>query len=274
MSEYNLPLVSVVIALYNSDRYIEETIDSVLSQSYSNFEVIVVDDCSTDNSLEVVKKVSEGDPRVHLISLDSNSGGPAIPRNRGIDYSKGDYLAFLDADDVWLPSKIKLQLEYMQENEYLFSSTGVMFIDALGGKIRKNKTLSKVKHIFLYKNYKQLLLSNTIALSSVLMRRDFLGERRFNTESNLIAVEDYYLWLELYADSDYRCSYLNDDLVKYRVHDDAISSGYNRQQIRSLYCVTKHLISNNRCDYYSSVLMLFVIFFVKHVKVRLFGWLA
>lgn len=101
----NKPLISIITPIFNGEKYILETIQSVLDQTYTNWEMMIVDNKSTDNSIEVIKTVC--DDRIKIIHLEYNSGGPARPRNVGLDNAKGEYIAFLDADDVWLPASLK-----------------------------------------------------------------------------------------------------------------------------------------------------------------------
>ena len=105
-------LVSVIIPVYNSEKYVKEAIDSVLKQTYQNFEIIVVDDCSTDNSCQIIKKID--DQRIRLIKLDKNSG-VAVARNIAIENAKGQYIAFLDSDDIWLEDKLLQQIKQMRK---------------------------------------------------------------------------------------------------------------------------------------------------------------
>ncbi len=125
----NSPLVSIVIPLFNAKEYISETIESVLNQSYKNLEVIVVDDCSTDGSYLVVEEFSKLDSRVKLIRMEKNFGGPAKPRNIGVENSKGEYIAFLDADDIWEEDKLEVQIGLMEQEGYNFTSTNLLNVD-------------------------------------------------------------------------------------------------------------------------------------------------
>ena len=108
------PLVSVILPNFNSDQFIDQAIDSVLSQTYNNLELIIVDDCSNDKSIKIIKAYLRQDPRVHLLQLETNSGGPATPRNNGILKAQGQYIAFIDSDDVWFSSKLKTQIDFMK----------------------------------------------------------------------------------------------------------------------------------------------------------------
>src|SRR5690625_4333075 len=114
MNALNQTLVSVITPAYNAERFIEETIESVLQQTYSEWEMIIVDDRSTDNTVAIIERYVKKDDRIKLIELPDNSGS-AVARNTAMDHARGRYLAFLDSDDLWLPEKLERQLKFMQE---------------------------------------------------------------------------------------------------------------------------------------------------------------
>lgn len=118
--------VSIIMPSYNTARFITETVESVLAQSYTDWELIIVDDCSTDNTDEVAAGFT--DPRIRYLKNEKNSGA-AVSRNRALREAKGRYIAFLDSDDVWLPEKLERQLAFMQENGYAFSYTNYCEMD-------------------------------------------------------------------------------------------------------------------------------------------------
>ena len=124
------PLISVIIPVFNGDKYIEATLASVFNQSHQNFEVLVVDDCSTDRTYELVSSISMVESRVTIVRLNENMGAPAGPRNIGIKRSSGEWIAFLDADDIWHPRKLESQLKAVKESETQFcSARAVNFVD-------------------------------------------------------------------------------------------------------------------------------------------------
>ena len=104
--------VSVITPMYNCEKFISETIESVLNQTYTNWEMIIIDDCSTDKSKQIVKQYIERDKRIRLIALNENSGA-AVARNKGIEVSSGRFIAFLDGDDLWEPNKLEKQIQFM-----------------------------------------------------------------------------------------------------------------------------------------------------------------
>ena len=114
--------VSVITPMYNCEKFISETIESVLNQTYTNWEMIIIDDCSTDKSKQIVKQYIERDKRIRLIALNENSGA-AVARNKGIEVSSGRFIAFLDGDDLWEPNKLEKQIQFMTEKNIGFSFT-------------------------------------------------------------------------------------------------------------------------------------------------------
>ncbi len=120
MKDYGL--VSIITPSYNSSKYIAETIESVLNQTYTNWEMIITDDCSTDNTCEIVEIYIKNDSRIKLLHLNENSGA-GIARNNSIKVAKGKYIAFLDSDDLWLPYKLERQLDFMNKKDIGVSYT-------------------------------------------------------------------------------------------------------------------------------------------------------
>ena len=120
-------LVSIITPCYNSEKFIEECITSVLNQSYQNWEMLIVDDNSSDNSSILIKSYSKQDDRIKPIFLNDNLG-PAMARNKAISIAKGKYIAFLDSDDIWLPKKLEIQINFMKKNNcsFVFSSYSVI----------------------------------------------------------------------------------------------------------------------------------------------------
>ena len=138
-------LVSIIMPSYNTALYIEKTIQSVLDQTYPNWELIIVDDCSTDNTDEVLEKIK--DTRIHYLKNEKNSGA-AVSRNKALRESKGQWIAFLDSDDLWMPNKLEKQIRFMEENGYAFSYTNYEEIDVNGNKtgvtVTGPKKISKI----------------------------------------------------------------------------------------------------------------------------------
>jgi teichuronic acid biosynthesis glycosyltransferase TuaG len=116
------PLISIITPCYNGALFIAQAIESVIAQTYKNWEMIIVDDCSTDMSLDIALSYAAKDKRIKVLKMEQNSGA-ALARNKAIKVSRGEYLAFLDSDDIWLPEKIEKQLQFMQKNDSDFSFT-------------------------------------------------------------------------------------------------------------------------------------------------------
>ena len=116
----NLELVSVIMPVYNSEKTISRSIESILSQTYSNIELLITDDCSNDKSISIIKKYKLGDNRIRLFSLNTNSGA-GVARNNSIKNSKGRYIAFCDSDDVWLENKLEIQIQFLKKSGQAFT---------------------------------------------------------------------------------------------------------------------------------------------------------
>lgn len=205
-------LVSVIIPSHNSSNYIQKTIDSVLCQTYKNFEIIIVDDGSLDNSVEIIKKYALLDKRLVLFDLKSNFG-VSYARNFGISKSKGDYYCFLDSDDLWDKDKLKLQLSFMQKNNFLFSFTSYNLINS------KNMIIKKKIKVPCIVNYKGLLKENSIACSTVMISKSICSSDFFSKNKH----EDYIAWLSLLK-INIKGHGLDKVLVSYRKTRNSISA--------------------------------------------------
>lgn len=180
-------MVSVITPCYNSQDYIGACIDSVLNQSYPDWEMIIVDDCSIDNSALIIKKYCSIDYRIKYLKTKVASGSPAMPRNIGIENAQGEYIAFLDSDDLWLPDKLQKQSEFMEKNNYSFVYSDYEKMSWDGkreGRILKMRACS---------SYWDTLESCSIPCLTVLLDRKLIGETRFKS----IPKEDYGFWLEI-----------------------------------------------------------------------------
>lgn len=184
------PLVTVVTPCYNASKYLSETIDSVIAQSYKNWEMLIVDDCSSDKSVEIIRNYHQKEPRVKLLQTPNNTGSPAIPRNIGIEHSAGRYIALLDADDIWYPYKLEQQVKYMEENNINISYTNGNMIDDMG-----NITRSIIKQPSV--DYRGTLKRNELSCSSAIFKKEILGNLRFRN----MPKEDFVFWLHLLKDT-------------------------------------------------------------------------
>lgn len=179
-------LVSVIIPVYNSSKTIEKTIESVLSQSYADFEIIIIDDCSTDNSFEIIQELSKNDNRIILYRNQKNLG-VAKTRNVGISMAKGEFISFLDSDDIWKSSKLEKQLEYIKQKNVDICYTSYEMVN-------NNETDSVIRMVPKEISYKGLLKENVICCSTAIVKSELLQKHPFETE---FFHEDFVLWLKL-----------------------------------------------------------------------------
>lgn len=221
------PLVSVVIPCFNSSATIEQTIESVLAQSITDLEVIVCDDGSTDATAKLVDSISQRDPRVSFSAADENFGGPAVPRNRGIALSRGEWIAFLDSDDLWMEDKLKLQIAIASKIRADFICSG---IEDFWGDLRDDELLGRPleedwETVTKRLAYRKLLLNNTIPTSTVLIKNHLLRKNGFQfiEDKSFIAVEDYELWLRILSFPDISAAKISRPLVFYRRAETSIS---------------------------------------------------
>lgn len=184
--EYVDDLVSIITPAYNAAEYIAETIESVLAQTYSNWEMLIVNDCSKDNTVEIVQSYAAKDNRIKLINLKQNSGAE-FARNTAIQNSKGRYIAFLDSDDLWKKEKLAKQLAFMQQNGYAFTFT------AYGHFKDRKENIQNLIKVHESLNYKQALKGNQIGCLTVMLDRMQVENINFSKQKH----EDYILWLNI-----------------------------------------------------------------------------
>lgn len=206
-------LVSVITPTFNCGAYILETIRSVQAQTFDNWEMIIVDDCSTDDTKEIVGQACEKDPRIKYVRLKTNSGA-AVARTEAMKLAKGNYMAFLDSDDLWKPEKLEKQLAFMEENRYPFTATAYEKIDESGRK------LNKIVNVIDRTSYNRLLLDCPIGNSTVMYDVDKMG--KFEVP-NIKKRNDDALWLKMLKQEKYIYG-LQEVLMEYRVRPNSISS--------------------------------------------------
>lgn len=213
--------VSVILPVYNGAKTLDFCITSVIRQSIENLELIIVDDCSLDNSRTIANRYAKKDPRIKLIRLDKNSGGPALPRNKGIENAQGSTIAFIDCDDVWHPKKIEIQLALMNEHGLMLCAAKVQrFRREASVKFAPLRTQIGIRVI----DFNGLLGKNVIPLSSVVVNRESLLSLNFPEDDSLVAIEDYALWLTLLRKNDAPAGIVQAALVGYRISPESLSS--------------------------------------------------
>ncbi|WP_432472053.1 glycosyltransferase family 2 protein [Amphritea sp. HPY] len=219
--------VSVIMPSYNSADHISASISSVLQQTFTDWELLIIDDCSSDNTAEVVKGFLQNS-RIKLIQLEKNEGA-AIARNVGIERSQGRYIAFLDSDDIWLPYKLETQLSFMKKNNVYFSYAAYKKIDEEGSFLGHVRVPDRV-------NYNSLLKSCVIGCLTVVYDTDFFGKIYM---PKIRKRQDFGLWLKMLKRVDFAYG-ISEPLALYRVrvgsisHNKIIAAGYTWRLYREV----------------------------------------
>ena len=221
--------VSIILPYYKKREFIKETLNSIINQSYKDFEVIIVYDDESTEDLDFIKNLIVNDNRIKLIVNKKNLGvGPS--RNIGINNSIGSYLAFIDGDDLWKNNKLTKQISFMEENNYLISHTSYEIINTEG-----NKLSYRVAEDL---NFKKLLNSCNIGLSSVILKKKLLKDNlRF---ANLKTKEDFVLWLKI-SENGNTIYGLEDNLLFWRKTSNSLSSSTIRKLIDGFLVYYKYL---------------------------------
>lgn len=235
MTQQKAPLVSVVMPSYNHARYIGLAVESVLTQTSGDLELIVVDNHSSDGTDEVLAAIK--DPRLRVVKI-SNGGVIAASRNLGLKSASGEYVAFADSDDVWLPEKLERQLEALR------AAPGAVLaysrFNTLTGDTAAEAVLPRRSGCVSGSVFSRLYLKHFIACSGVLARRGALAEAGgFSEEPELVAIEDSDLWLRLAQKGEIVCS-SDRPLFLYRVHPGGASTGAWRRFRRELLLARRH----------------------------------
>ena len=239
------PLVSVITPLYNAEKYIAETIESVLSQTYTHWEMIIVDNGSTDKSSTIIQMFH--DKRIKVITLKNNSGGPAKPRNIGVENAKGTYIAFLDSDDVWMPEKLQVQMETMLSGNYDIVHTLARTIDIQSNQIGiyNNQRIYNFCQPFM-DIHTILYLSNYININSVLMKKE--SAICFREDKNMVAIEDWMYWIENSLASK-KIYLIEEYLLKYRVDRNSTSDRSSDKSFRKAFYLYAILLIEMKISY-------------------------
>lgn len=209
----NWGLVSIIIPCYNSESYIIDAIDSVLAQTYPYWELLIVDDCSTDKSPSIIAGYVAQDSRIHCFRTQAPSGSPCLPRNMGIEAAKGRFIAFLDSDDCWLPDKLERQLP-------LFTSANVGIVYSDYEKMSENgERNQRIVKAPISADYNQLLLGNVIGCLTAVYDTEKVGKMYFENHAH----EDYILWLSILK-KGYIAKNNGTVSACYRVREHSVSS--------------------------------------------------
>lgn len=239
-----MKLVSIITPMYNAEKYIAQTIESVQKQTYSYWEMIIMDDQSTDKGPEIVARYAKEDPRIRYYREESHAG-VAQARNDAMTHAKGEYMAFLDSDDLWKPLKLEKQLELMEREGCVLSYTACDVVDDDG------IPTAKIRHVPERITYKKLLHGNVIPCLTVMVNRKLAGDIRMPEMRH----EDYATWLGILKNGNCGMG-LDEVLGTYRLNRNSISHNkwkvicwtwniYRKQceesRVRSLFYVASHL---------------------------------
>ena len=234
----NTPLISVIVTTYNREELCRMTIQSIVEQTYNNIEVIVIDNYSDYDFNKMISTFHDDRIKPYL---NKNNGVISVNRNFGISVAKGEYIAFCDDDDLWLPNKLEKQYHFLFNHKSIFAVCTNFMSFPVG---RKNELFIYTTKIIGFDLYKKK--RKGISTSSILLRKkifEYVGV--FDVDTNLIAVEDFDLWLRILDYQDYSIAILPDILFKYRIHLSNMSDSSNRSlsyHEKLMYVFKKHPI--------------------------------
>ena len=252
MALYNNETVSVITPVYNVEKVIGRTLDSMLMQDYKDLEIVLVDDCSKDNSAEIIKRYQEKYPNIVYHKHEKN-GGAAVARNTALNISTGRYVAFLDSDDQWCEGKISKQLAFMKEKDAAICCTAMDCID------EDDKPLNSVRNVRERISYNFLLHNTMIATSTVMVDRNKTGNFHMPLRRG---GQDYATWLMLMRNGTI-CYGLNEVLSHYRVMSNSLSSN-KWKSIRQVWEIQTQDEGINKVSAAVNVCFFIVNAFVKH----------
>ncbi|MDI1254752.1 MAG: glycosyltransferase family 2 protein [Flavobacterium sp.] len=207
------PLVSVITPAFNSEKFIAETIRSVQNQTFPDWELLIVDDCSSDKTVAIVAAFAENDPRIQLIQLQKNSG-TGIARNTAVAKASGKYIAFLDADDLWKPEKLEKQIGFIKTHRLPFTFSFYDVMDEAG--IPLNATIEAPWKL----TYKQLFFCNYVGNLTAIYDTEFLGKVNINAARKR---QDWMLWLTILKRIKI-AQPVRESLAIYRIRKNSISA--------------------------------------------------
>ena len=230
MCNYESDLISIITPIYNCEKYVEQTIKSVQNQTYTNYELIIVDDGSTDNSANIIKNIMKNDNKI--IYIKQKNSGVVVARNTAIENAKGRFIAFLDSDDLWYREKLEKQIKFMKEKDIAFSYTSYETID------ENNKIIKAKQNIMEVVEYGDLLKQNIIGCLTVMIDRSKIG----NIVIQDIKHEDYATWLSILSKGVHAYG-IDEVLASYRKRSNSLSSNKIKAAIWTwnIYRKSQHL---------------------------------
>ena len=207
------PLISVIVPVYNGANSLHRSLRSVLMQTLSDFELIVVDDCSTDESADVLRRYQALDDRVRVFSTTKNSG-PGVARNVGLRNARGQYIAFLDSDDFWMKNKLERQVQSFDNDDVILSYTATVLLNPAGDILGVISGRPKV-------NLKDMKFANRVTLSSAMFRKELNGAEKM---PRIRSRQDYAYWITLLKSNHGYIAGVPDALVGYVKMPGSVSS--------------------------------------------------
>ncbi len=243
----NTPLISVIMPAFNAEKTIEQAIRSVLNQTYQNFELIIVDDCSNDRTLSIARALSGKDYRVRIL-MNKENLGVSQSRNNGVEDAKSDWIAFLDSDDMWLPEKLEKQVSAIfAEASGPICFTGSSFIND------ENQKYGYILTVPPYITYYDLLKQNLISCSSVLVKKESLLKHPMYNDPMIH--EDYATWLKILKEEPYAIG-INEPLLIYRLSKYG-KSGNKLRAVQMQWRTYRHIgIRRNKAISFLTIYML------------------
>ena len=226
-------LVSIIIPYYKKKEYILKTINSILNQSYNYFEIILIYDDENLADLYYLQKLFESEKKIKIIKNSQNIGS-GLSRNKGMDYAKGEFIAFIDADDTWKKTKLEAQIDFMKNNKLKISHTSYEIVDkndrVVGKRLSRN-----------FKKVDDLIKSCDIGLSTVILKKEIIDDQ--TKFPNLKTKEDFVLWLKI-LQKEILISSLNETLSSWRKLDNSLSSS-TTQKLKDAFKVYNYYMKFN-----------------------------
>ena len=239
----NEPMVTVFIPCYNAERFISETIDSILNQTYQDFELLIIDDGSTDNSREILSNYAQKDERIRILYNNGNKG-VAYTRNRGIKEARGRYLATMDADDIATPFRLEKEVQYLNEHKWIGAVSGCLYmIDEKGKKLRRSPLVfyeaQEVKA--------RTFFENVVVNSASMYRLDIVRKNNIKYKDNYHGVEDYMFWCMLLNYT--KIVVLNEYFVFYRIVNSGLTvtnrRKCNKERLTCINEIHQYMLKSN-----------------------------
>ena len=247
--------VSIIMPYYKKSSYIDETVNSILNQTFEKFEIIIIDDELSENSSKVLSRINQLDKRVNILKNKKNLGA-GQSRNNAIKLCNGEYIAFCDCDDKWKSNKLEVQLKIMHKLNLEFSHTSYEIIDKKNSKIGYREAQENL-------SFSQLQKSCDIGLSTVILKKDLFDNQNFRF-GEIKTKEDYILWLSL-AKKNIKLFGIKDCLVSWRKSKDSLSSS-TFQKLYDGYKVYKDHLHYSRLKSLYFLLILSLNFILKRFK--------